>query len=363
MIYIAYFVVLFALVQLTVATVNLIFKPKLPECHDTYEGLVSVLIPARNEQENITIILNDLLQQDYKNIEVIVFNDQSSDQTAEIVEQIALFDTRFKLVNSDGLPHGWLGKNFACYALSTIAKGEYFLFLDADVRVRDNIIIRAIADMQHHQLGLLSIFPKQIIISPGEKITVPNMNYVLLSMLPLILVRKSRFHSIAAANGQFMLFKAGIYRTLSPHEKMKDNKVEDIAIARFYKKEKHRIACLVGDDTIRCRMYTDIKSAVNGFSKNVTAFFGNSFILSILFWLATTFGFLMVLFFLPMSFFITYLIAYFLTRVFISWISEQKVFYNLLYFFTQQITCGLFIYKALINKYNKNYQWKGRSII
>jgi glycosyltransferase involved in cell wall biosynthesis len=362
MITIAYFIFLFTIVQFLIATVNVIFKPKLPKRYNPYKGLVSVLIPARNEEENIGIILNDLLQQDYKNIEIIVFNDQSSDQTAEIVEKFATLDARIKLIHSEGLPAIWLGKNYACYSLSKIAKGEYFLFLDADVRLSNDIIINSISYAQRYQLGLLSIFPKQIITSPGEKITVPNMNYILLSLLPLILVRKSKFHALAAANGQFMLFNAVVYRSLPPHEKMKDNKVEDIAIARFLKKEKHRIACLVGDETIRCRMYTGFKDAVNGFSKNVTAFFGDSLILSLLFWLTTTFGFLIELFFLPVNFFVFYIIVYLFTRIFISWVSEQKVLDNILYFFPQQLACGLFIYKALINKYNKNYQWKGRSI-
>jgi glycosyltransferase involved in cell wall biosynthesis len=363
MIYIAYSIVVFALIQLMIATANLIFETKLPPGHNPCDALVSVLIPARNEEENIGLVLKDLMHQDYKNIEVIVFNDQSSDRTAEIVEQYALLDNRIKLINSNALPDGWLGKNFACYSLSAMAKGEYLLFLDADVRLSNNIIINAISYALHYQLGLISIFPKQIIKSRGEKITVPTMNYILLSLLPLFLVKKLKFPSIAAANGQFMLFNAGIYVSLSPHKRMKNNKVEDIAIARFLKKEKQHIACLLGDDTIRCRMYTGFTDAVNGFSKNVTAFFGNSFFFSLLFWLTTTFGFLIVFFFLPFVFFISYIVVYLLTRIIISWISEQKVFDNILYSFAQQLVCGLFIFKAIINKFNKNYQWKGRSVI
>jgi glycosyltransferase involved in cell wall biosynthesis len=363
MVYFAYSIVVFALVQLMIAIANLIFETKLPPGKAPCNALVSVLIPARNEEENIGFVLKDLMHQDYKNIEVIVFNDQSGDRTAEIIEQYALLDNRIKLINSAALPDGWLGKNFACYSLSTMAKGEYLLFLDADVRLSNNVIINAISYALHYQLGLISIFPKQIIKSRGEKITVPTMNYILLSLLPLILVKKLKFPSIAAANGQFMLFNAGIYASLAPHKRMKNNKVEDIAIARFLKKEKQHIACLLGDDTIRCRMYTGFNDAVNGFSKNVTAFFGNSFFLSLLFWLITTFGFLIVFFFLPFAFFIAYIVVYLLTRIIISWISEQKVFDNILYSFAQQIVCGLFIFKAIINKFNKNYQWKGRSVI
>jgi glycosyltransferase involved in cell wall biosynthesis len=362
MVAIAYIIVVFAVVQFMIATANLIAETKLPPGKDSDNALVSVLIPARNEEVNIGTILNDLVHQHYKNIEVIVFNDLSGDRTAEIVEQFALLDTRIKLINSDILPDGWLGKNYACFSLSSVARGEYLLFLDADVRLGSNIIGNAISYLRHHHLGLLSIFPKQIIKSFGERITVPNMNYILLSLLPLFLVRKSGFSSLAAANGQFMFFNAGTYRLLSPHEKMKNNKVEDIAIARYFKNEKHPIACMLGDETIQCRMYAGFSDAVNGFSKNVTAFFGNSLSLSLLFWLATTFGWLIVLFFLPDLFFISYIIVILLTRIIISWVSEQDIVDNVLYTFLQQIACGLFIYKALLHKYSKNHQWKGRNI-
>jgi hypothetical protein len=109
-------------------------------------------------------------------------------------------------------------------------------------------------------------------------------------------------------------------------------------------------------------MYQGFNDAVNGFSKNVTAFFGNSFIVALLFWLTTTFGFLFVLFAFPYAFFVSYIIVYFATRIFTSMVSKQNIFDNLLYLIPQQISCGLFIYKAFINKFMKDYQWKGRSI-
>ncbi len=362
MIYIAWFIFIFTIVQFLVVAANIIFEPKLPKRRINYENLVSVLIPARNEEKNIVNILNDLLHQDYRNIEVIVFNDQSNDRTAEIVMEYATTDHRIKLINSDSLPNGWLGKNHACYSLAKHANGDYLLFLDADVRISNDIVINAISFAEHYKLGLLSIFPKQIIKTLGEKVTVPMMNYILLSLLPLILVRKSKFPSFAAANGQFMLFNSAIYKSISPHERMKNNKVEDIAIAQFFKKKNIRIACLVGDDTIQCRMYNGFKDAVNGFSKNVTAFFSNSFIVSLLFWLTTTFGFLFVLFALPFMFSVSYVFVYLTTRIFTSMVSKQNIFDNILYLIPLQISCGLFIYKAFINKFIKGYQWKGRSI-
>ena len=122
-----------------VALTNLMVERNLPESENSSEELVSVLIPARNEENNIGNILTDLINQDHRNIEVIVFNDQSEDRTAEIVREFARIDNRIRLIESDGLPEGWLGKNYACHKLSQSATGKYLLFLDADVRVGNKL--------------------------------------------------------------------------------------------------------------------------------------------------------------------------------------------------------------------------------
>jgi glycosyltransferase involved in cell wall biosynthesis len=362
MLFIAWFVFVFTILQLVITLANLFISSKLPEGSIKENPLVSILIPARNEENNIGNILNDLLNQNYQEIEVIIFNDLSTDKTAEIIKEFAETDTRIKLINSDHLPDGWLGKNWACHSLSKQARGEYLLFLDADVRLSNGIIIKAISYINRLKAALVSIFPKQIIKTTGEKITVPNMNFILLSLLPLVLVRKSVFSSLAAANGQFMLFNSEIYKSLNPHEKMKNNKVEDIEIARYLKMSKYKIACLVGDKSVQCRMYKGFNEAVNGFSKNVTAFFGNSLILSFIFWLVTTFGFIFILMKLTFPLFITWLIAYILIRIIISAVSEQNAMENLLFLIPQQISLGLFLYHAFINKNIKTYQWKDRNI-
>lgn len=360
--YIAWFVFIFTLLQLLIALVNLLFISKLPAGNSGGWPLVSVLIPARNEEQNISHVLEDLLNQDYSHVEVIVLNDMSDDATAEIAASFARRDNRIRLINADRLPEGWLGKTRACHVLSQHAAGDYFLFLDADVRVGNHLIHNAISFMHRFGLSLVSIFPKQIMLTRGEKITVPVMNHILLTLLPLILVRKSKFSSLAAANGQFMLFDSTVYKSLHPHERMKNNLVEDIEIARFLKKEHHKIACLTGDNSIQCRMYTGAKDAVRGFSKNVSAFFGNSILLAFIFWLISSFGFLVVLFGLSLPLFLSYILFYLLTRIIVSVVSEQNTTDNLMLLIPQQISFGLFIFHALINKKNKTYYWKGREI-
>lgn len=362
MIYLAYFVFIFLGIRFLVALSNLIFAQRLPKTYHDCGSLVSVLIPARNEEKHILDILSDLLSQDYQNIEIIVFDDLSTDSTAVIVSSMSEKDNRIRIVHSCGLPDGWLGKNYACHELAKQAKGDYLLFLDADVRVGKDLISRTIHFAKKNNLGLLSIFPKQQMLSSGEWVTVPVMNSVLITLLPLILVKKSKFTSLSAANGQFMLFNSVVYKRNLPHEKLKHNMVEDIAIARFFKQQKVKIACLAGNESISCRMYTGFNEAVNGFSKNVISFFGDSFLVAILFWLVTTFGFLLVWFGLSFRYMLFYLLIVVSTKVVVSIVSKQNVLMNLIFHLPQQVSMGLFMYKALISKFNKKYEWKGRNI-
>jgi hypothetical protein len=138
--------------------------------------------------------------------------------------------------------------------------------------------------------------------------------------------------------------------------------IEDISIAREFKKKGIKIACLLGDDKITCRMYRAFPEAVNGFSKNVIEFFGGSFIMALLFWLVTTFGFTVILFTLSPLFLYVYGIMYLLTRIFVSAASSQHICLNIVFILPLQLSLGLFIYKAFINKNFRKFQWKGREI-
>ncbi len=362
MIVIANFILIFTALQLLIAFSNLVFNQRLKRLEPAGNPLISVLIPARNEEKNIGNLLNDLISQNYQNIEILVFDDESNDKTAVIAHEFSVKDNRVRILHSEGLPESWLGKNFGCHTLAQAAKGEYLLFLDADVRIANDMIPKIISFAKHYKLGLVSVFPKQIMQSAGEKSTIPVMNYILLTLLPLILVRKSHFPSMAAANGQFMFFNTEIYRATWPHKKMKSDKVEDIKIARWYKTQKIKIACLASEKSVSCRMYNGFGEAVHGFSKNVTQFFGNSFTIGILFWLVTTFGFVPVLLSYDLNFTGLYLLFVLLTRIFVSKASNQNIIINLVYLIPQQFSLFLFLSKALVNRFQNHYEWKGRKI-
>lgn len=362
MVYIAYIVIAFTVFQLTVAFVNFAFKQKM-KTMGSKDKLVSVLIPARNEEKNILNILKDITTQNYHNYEVIVFDDQSTDRTAEIVTTYMQQDKNVRLITSHGLPNGWLGKNHACHSLSLEAKGDYFLFVDADVRIKGKVIGKSLHFAQKHRLCLLSVFPQQIMHSWGEYATVPMMNYILLTLLPLILVRKIGLSSIAAANGQYMFFDAKNYRNLIPHKAMKSEKVEDIKIARHYKQKDLKVACLASEIDVRCNMYNSYSEAVNGFSKNVTTFFSGSTLLAIFFWIVTTFGFIPMLLVYGSKGLALYFLAVLIIRILVSITSRQSISINFSFLCAQQISLGLMIMKSIQNKLKKEHIWKGRNVL
>jgi glycosyltransferase involved in cell wall biosynthesis len=363
----------FAGLRLLVALLNYLFRPGHKGKVQVPEPFVSVLIPARNEENNIGRLLDQLGRQDYLNLEIIVLDDNSDDHTAAVVREKMATDSRIKLITNDHVPEGWSGKNHACHLLSQKATGKYFLFLDADISIKSNIISAMLLFLKRHGLVLVSIFPKQLMCSFGERITVPNMNWILLSLLPLVMVRLSKRPSLSAANGQFMLFDAAAYRELSPHEMVKSSLVEDIEMMRKIKRRRpdtsrrkslrnrYKAAVLTGDDRIACRMYADFEQAVHGFSKNVLQFFGNSLLWTFIYLFLTGPVIAIILFYsLPCA--LVFLLAGILIRILISLTSKQNIYYNIVLAPLQQLSLWFIVYKAVKIKFAGSYTWKGRQV-
>lgn len=352
----------FVTIQWIVVLVNMVFKVRVPRLKSIDTPLISVLIPARNEQLNIGNILHDLINQDYKNIEIIVCNDHSEDDTQKVIESFINCDQRVQVFDAQPLPEGWLGKNWACHQLSQKAKGTFFLFVDSDVRMDPDLLSTTLQYHKNQKVGLLTIFPTQKMETLGEYLTVPLMHYILLTLLPLILVRKSQYSSLSAANGQFMFFDAAKYKQLDPHYLVRNNKVEDILIAGIFKKHHIPVACITGIESIRCRMYHNLNEGIQGFSKNMVTFFGNSYILALLFWGFTT----LPLFFMPFSGTllqnILFFLLYFSTKIMVSIVAKQNIFKNILLFIPQHVIMLIIIIQAFIYSKNRKQVWKGRSV-
>jgi len=364
MIYFCYFLMSLLLIRSLVALVNYLSFAYLPQQTSlTKEPFVSILIPVRDEEENIGRLLEQLSNIAYANLEIMVYNDHSSDETESIIQHWVAIQPRIKIINGQQLPQGWLGKNHACNQLSRAATGDILLFLDADVSIKKDFIKRSIHHFQKDELQLLSIFPKQIVKTLGEKISVPLMNWILLSLLPLQLIRKSKNQAFSAANGQFMMFNATTYKTIWPHEKCKSQKVEDMAIIKLYKQKGLASDTRLGDSDISCRMYDGLDAAVEGFTKNIFQFFGNSIFATVSFGIVTTLAPFIIYYTMGFDWFITYIAGVVLIRIFVSLASQQSVVQNLILAFPQHLVFLGIITQGLINSKQKKILWKGRNIL
>lgn len=271
----------FMVLRLGVIATNWLFPSRLqapPERHEHKPtGRISVLIPARNEGHNLPDALAALLPlvRNGTLAEIIVLDDHSTDDTAAVVLTARQHCPLVQLLPGEPLPPGWTGKNWACHQLACRAKGQWLLFLDADVQVTEALPNALLHEAERHRLTLLSVFPDQQMHTAGEKAVVSAMAYLLLTMLPLRLVRATRTPSLAAANGQVMFFRAEAYKNGQFHQQVRSRIAEDIGIARLVKKQGHRAAVCLGGGLVRCRMYHSYAQALDGFSKNMLEGFGN----------------------------------------------------------------------------------------
>ncbi|RPI03629.1 MAG: glycosyltransferase [Calditrichaeota bacterium] len=262
-------------VILLVTLVNVLSAPLVKNGPSVQEyPLVSVLIPARNEGENIQTCLETLMQQSLSSLEIIVLDDCSIDNTSDVVRSVMIHDCRIRLIQGEKLPVGWTGKNWACFQLSRMAQGDYYIFTDADNYFSSNAVEKTIGWMKRLNLSLFSAFPQQITLTLGEKLIVPIFESFVYSLLPLWLTYFSKFSSIAAANGQWIAFTREGYRRIGGHEAVRNQIVEDTELARLGKRRGEKVLTAAGKDAVMARMYKSWRQVYWGFSKNAFGLMG-----------------------------------------------------------------------------------------
>lgn len=353
------------LLLLSVIVYNYFAAPRLTQkkSSSTNEPYISVLIPARNEDHNISVCLNSLTNSDYNNLEIIVLDDASTDQTSAVVSKFKSKYSNINLITGKPLPSDWLGKNWACHQLAQKAKGKLLLFLDADVQVTTHSISSAVRFFLEKQVKMLSVFPTQKIKSVGEWLVVPLMDWLLLTFLPLKKIYTSRASSLAAANGQFMLFEREVYFKLGGHQAVRHNIVEDMAFVKNFKAKGEKVITLLGNDIVKCRMYNDLRSAISGYTKN---FYPGFNVPSVIFMFLLSLTFFVFISPMVMVFYnsiMLFILIMILTQIiFISVLSRQNMFLKIL-FFTPQLFLLLFIgINSVIAFKRKNVVWKERII-
>jgi len=267
---------LVALALLTaISLLNMLFGPFLskPRRVSLDSSWVTVCIPARNEEENIGGLLRALGAQEYEEYDILVLDDGSDDATSSVVMQHAKDNDKVTLLRGDAVPDGWTGKNWACHQLSRHARGDVLLFVDADVLPDATALRRSVEALEHYRADALSAFPEQVFQGVASSLVVPLMDLVLYSALPLHLVHATRYPSLAAANGQWLMFRRKAYDAIGGHAAVHGDIVEDIRLAQRVKANGLRMLLTSGAGIVRCTMYRNAAEVHEGFSKNFFAAF------------------------------------------------------------------------------------------
>lgn len=230
--------------------------------------LISVCIPARNEEKNIRRCVESILQQDYPLFEVIVVDDRSTDATPVILNELTEKDSRLRITTGSDLPEGWAGKPHALHQASTLAKGEWICFIDADTFLKPNALSACYAKALETKADLFTVMTNQLLGSFWERTVMPLvMTALSVGFSPRRINDPQR--KDAVANGQFIMIRREIYDIIGGHEAVKDRIVEDKAISENVKWNGHRLIVADGMQLVSTRMYTSLPEMWEGWTKNI----------------------------------------------------------------------------------------------
>lgn len=234
--------------------------------------LVSVVVPARDERRNIASCVRSILAGGYRNIEVVVVDDRSTDGTADIVREIARDDDRLTLIENPRLPDGWFGKPWACATGAKASRGDFVCFTDADARHGPNLVARAVNAMNARQLDMLSVAGHQELGSFWERVVQPHVFWMIASRYGgTETVNRSKRVVDKIANGQCIIVRRSAYASIGGHEAVRDQVAEDVALAQRLFAAGRRTELVLGRDELTTRMYTSLREIMAGWRKNIFA--------------------------------------------------------------------------------------------
>ena len=247
---------------------------------DQYPGppndapFISVMVAAKDEDQNIEKCVQSMLDQDYPNYELIVCNDRSTDGTAAIVERLAVNDSRLRLINIENLPEGWCGKNNAMQTGIASSKGDWICMIDADCeQTSRRTLSTAMQYAMDVDADLLSVLPNLKMCGFWENVIQPVCGGVMMIWFNPKKVNNPAKPN-AYANGAFMLIKRSAYEAIGTHEAVKDRVNEDMHMASLIKKKHLNLRVIRNSQLYTVRMYTSLKQIIRGWSRIFYGTFG-----------------------------------------------------------------------------------------
>jgi len=235
---------------------------------------ITAIVPARNEEAVIAGCIESLALQP-EIAEILVVNDQSTDKTAEVVRDLMLKIPQLRLLETQDVPSGWVGKNNAVYLGAKEAKSPWLLFTDADAELQPGAAARALQIAKETNAALFSFSPEQVTQSWYEK-----------SLIPFVYSRLAKHFSYdavndpaspaAAANGQFLLIQRDAYNSIGGHASVASEVLEDVALAKRAKAAGFRLWFASGQGIVRVRMYRSFRAMWQGWRKNLYLLVGGT---------------------------------------------------------------------------------------
>lgn len=221
---------------------------------------VSVILPARNEEEFIEKCLDSLLKQDYKNYEIIAVDDQSEDNTGNIIKKIAEKNSKVVYLSAKPKPEKWMGKNWACFEGFKKSTGELLLFTDADTKHSSKMISLAVSHLYSENLDALTVIPKMLCLDRWTKVTLPMLSTFLHTRFSALRVNDPS-KKTGYFFGSFFIIKRDIYESAGTHEGVKNELVEDGALGKKVKELGFKLKMVRGEhlfDAVWARDFTTL---------------------------------------------------------------------------------------------------------
>ncbi len=223
------------------------------------QPFLSIVIPAKDEEACIRDCVKSILASDYRNLELIVVNDRSTDRTAEILEELAREDRRLSVVTVSELTEGWTGKTHAITWGAERARGDILLFSDADTRFEPTTFSRALGFFYSNKLVMLSLLPRFLERGFWEKAVHPHLELGFSSFYPLNRVNDPSDEA-ALASGSFILITREGYEAVGTWARFRNEITEDVALSKALKAQGLKLCVVRGSDLVRTRGFGDFAS-------------------------------------------------------------------------------------------------------
>jgi len=232
--------------------------------------LISVIVPAHNEEAVIAECLRSVLRQDYPRYELIIVDDRSTDSTAELVSDLIRGKSNCTIVSVRRLPEGWTGKCHAVSSAMVHARGEWLAFLDADSVLHPNALTRCYREALKARVSMVTLSPKFVMRTFWEKALQPAFAAMACIIHPPGKVNDPA-SPVASANGMFYLIDREAYEQIGGHAAVRDLAVEDIGIGKRVKASGLGLLFANGNRLLRTRMYTNCSSILMGWARILSA--------------------------------------------------------------------------------------------